>query len=87
MRSAVWSPRAGVPVGPYSPALRAGQWLFVSGQIPLDPATGRLVEGDTAAQTGQVLENLGALLRKRASTSRTSSARQSSWPTWRTFLR
>jgi 2-iminobutanoate/2-iminopropanoate deaminase len=63
MKSAVWSPR-GVPVGPYSPALRAGQWLFVSGQIPLDPATGRLVEGDTAAQTGQVLENLGALLKE-----------------------
>jgi 2-iminobutanoate/2-iminopropanoate deaminase len=50
-------------IGPYSPAVRAGQFLFLSGQIPLDPATGQLVGGDMAAQTRRVMDNLGALLR------------------------
>ena len=45
-----------------SPALRAGQLLFLSGQIPLDPATGQMIEGDIAAQTRRVMDNLGALL-------------------------
>ena len=49
-------------VGPYSQAVAAGGLVFVSGQIPLDPATGELVEGDVAAQTERVLENLGAVL-------------------------
>lgn len=50
------------PVGPYSPAVRVGDLLFCSGQIPLDPATGELVSGDIRAQTEQVLRNLQALL-------------------------
>lgn len=49
-------------IGPYSPALRVGQMLFISGQIPLDPASGQLVEGDIRAQTERVLQNLGGLL-------------------------
>jgi 2-iminobutanoate/2-iminopropanoate deaminase len=49
-------------VGPYSQAVRAGQLVFLSGQIPLDPATGQLVTGDIAAQTERVLENLRAVL-------------------------
>ena len=49
-------------IGPYSSALRAGQLLFVSGQVPIDPATGEIVTGDVAAQTRRVLENIGALL-------------------------
>ena len=49
-------------IGPYSPALRAGQWLFLSGQVPFDPATGKLVDGDIAAQTRRVLQNIGTLL-------------------------
>ena len=55
---------AGAPqaIGPYSQAIRAGDLLFVSGQIPLDPATGNLVEGDIATQTRRVLDNLGAIL-------------------------
>jgi 2-iminobutanoate/2-iminopropanoate deaminase len=57
--SASGAPKA---IGPYSSALRAGQLLFVSGQVPLDPATGQLVEGDIAAQTRRVLLNIGALL-------------------------
>lgn len=53
------APRA---VGPYSQAILAGELVFCSGQIPLDPATGQLVEGDIAAQTGRVLDNLAAVL-------------------------
>ena len=49
-------------VGPYSQATLAGELVFCSGQIPLDPATGQLVEGDIAVQTGRVLDNLAAVL-------------------------
>jgi 2-iminobutanoate/2-iminopropanoate deaminase len=50
-------------MGAYSPAIKAGNLLFVSGQIPIDPATGALINGDITAQTEQVMRNLGALLR------------------------
>jgi 2-iminobutanoate/2-iminopropanoate deaminase len=49
-------------IGPYSPAIRVGNLLFVSGQIPIDPATGTLVGGDITVQTDRVMRNLGALL-------------------------
>ena len=49
-------------IGPYSQAVRAGNLLFLSGQIPLDPATGEVVEGDIATQTRRVLDNLKAVL-------------------------
>ena len=62
MKHAVSSPDAPAAIGPYSPALRAGQLLFVSGQVPIDPATGQMIEGDVAAQTRRVLDNVGALL-------------------------
>lgn len=62
MRHAVSSIGAPKAIGPYSSALRAGQLLFVSGQVPFDPATGAMVGGDIAAQTRRVLENIGALL-------------------------
>ncbi|PYR48655.1 MAG: reactive intermediate/imine deaminase [Acidobacteria bacterium] len=62
MKQAVSSPGAPQAIGPYSPAIRAGQLLFVSGQVPIDPATGRMVDGDIAAQTRRVFENIGALL-------------------------
>ncbi len=50
------------PVGPYSQAVVVGRWVFVSGQIPIDPATGRIVEGGVVAQTERVLESLAAVL-------------------------
>jgi 2-iminobutanoate/2-iminopropanoate deaminase len=50
-------------IGPYSPALRVGNLLFLSGQIPLDPSSGQLIEGDIRAQTRQVMQNMGELLR------------------------
>lgn len=62
MREALSTPHAPAAIGPYSQAIRAGGFLFVSGQIPLDPATGALVDGDVTAQTHQVLRNLGAIL-------------------------
>ena len=62
MKQAVSSPDAPKAIGPYSPAIRAGQLLFVSGQVPIDPATGQMIDGDIAAQTRRVFENIGALL-------------------------
>jgi 2-iminobutanoate/2-iminopropanoate deaminase len=50
-------------VGPYSQATKAGDWVFLSGQIPLDPGTGQIVPGGIVPQTRRVLENLGAVLR------------------------
>ena len=61
-KSAVTSATAAPAIGPYSPAVRVGNLVFVSGQIPLDPATGQLVEGDIRAQTARVLDNLRELL-------------------------
>jgi len=61
-RVAVSTEDAPVAVGPYSQAVIAGDLVLLSGQIPLDPATGILVDGDVAAQTHRVLENLGAVL-------------------------
>jgi 2-iminobutanoate/2-iminopropanoate deaminase len=49
-------------IGPYSQAIRAGDYLFVSGQVAIDPATGAFVSGSTGDQTHQVLKNLGAIL-------------------------
>lgn len=49
-------------VGPYSQAIVAGDLIFCSGQIPLDPASGKIVEGDIAVQTGRVLDSLAAVL-------------------------
>jgi 2-iminobutanoate/2-iminopropanoate deaminase len=52
------------PIGPYSQAVISGGLLFASGQIPIDPATGELIEGDVGAQTERVLKNLIAVLKE-----------------------
>ena len=57
--SATGAPKA---IGPYSPAIRAGNLLFLSGQIPIDPATGTVIDGGIEAQTDQVMRNIRALL-------------------------
>jgi 2-iminobutanoate/2-iminopropanoate deaminase len=62
MREPLSTPNAPAAIGPYSQAIRAGDFLFVSGQIPLDPATGTLIQGDIAEQTHRVLRNLAAIL-------------------------
>ncbi len=54
--------KAPAAIGPYSQAVRLGDLLFCSGQIPLDPATGQVVDGDVSAQAGRVMENIAAVL-------------------------
>jgi 2-iminobutanoate/2-iminopropanoate deaminase len=63
VRQPVSAPDAAKPIGPYSPAIRAGNLLFLSGQVGFDPSTGALVDGDISAQTDQVMRNIGALLK------------------------
>ena len=63
VRQAVSAADAPKAMGAYSPAIRAGNLLFVSGQIPVDPATGDLIQGDITAQTDRVMRNVQALLR------------------------
>lgn len=54
--------KAPAAIGPYSQAVKVGNLLFTSGQIPLDPATGQVIPGDIQAQTRRVLDNLSAVL-------------------------
>jgi 2-iminobutanoate/2-iminopropanoate deaminase len=63
MRQAISTDQAPKAIGPYSQAVRAGNLLFVSGQIPINPATGNMIDGDIAAQTRRVFENLSAILK------------------------
>ena len=63
MREAITTPAAPTAIGPYSQAVKAGNLLFLSGQIPLDPKTGNLVEGGIEAQTRQVFQNIGEILK------------------------
>ncbi len=70
MPQAVSTQAAPAAIGPYSQAVRAGDFLFVSGQIPLDPATGTLVDADVRAQTRRVLENLSAIVSGRRGVTR-----------------
>jgi 2-iminobutanoate/2-iminopropanoate deaminase len=60
--TAILTERAPAPVGPYSQAIRVDGFLFCSGQVGLDPATGKIVAGGVAEQTRQVLDNLAAVL-------------------------
>jgi 2-iminobutanoate/2-iminopropanoate deaminase len=62
MRQAISTAAAPKAIGPYSQAVRAGSLVFVSGQIPLDPGSGAMIDGDIAAQTHQVFANLKAIL-------------------------
>ena len=62
VRERIQTDQAPAAIGPYSQAIRAGGFVFVSGQIPIAPATGEFVSGEIAAQTEQVLKNLAAVL-------------------------
>ena len=62
MRQIVATTSAPAAVGPYSQAVKAGGFLFVSGQIPIDPATGESVSGDIRQQTSRAMDNLSAVL-------------------------
>lgn len=61
-RTVVATDQAPAAVGPYSQAIRAGKLVFTAGQIPIDPATGKLVEGDIQVQTRRALQNVQAVL-------------------------
>ena len=62
MKTVINTPQAPAPIGPYNQAIKAGNHLYVSGQIALSPATGQLVQGSVADEAHQVLQNLQAVL-------------------------
>lgn len=62
MRQTINTEKAPAAIGPYSQAIKCGDFVFTSGQIPIDPATGELVAGGTREQTEQVIKNLEAVL-------------------------
>ena len=62
MKQALTTDGAPKAIGPYSQAIRVGSFLFLSGQVALDPATGQMVDGDVGAQTRRVMMNLSAVL-------------------------
>lgn len=62
MKQIVNTPKAPAPIGPYNQAVWAGNFLYVSGQIPIDPSTGDLVTGDIRAETERSMRNLQAIL-------------------------
>jgi 2-iminobutanoate/2-iminopropanoate deaminase len=62
MKDIISTEKAPKAIGPYSQAVRANGFLFTAGQVALDPATGNVVEGDVAAQTARVMENLKAIV-------------------------
>jgi 2-iminobutanoate/2-iminopropanoate deaminase len=63
MKKIISTSEAPAAIGPYSQAVRSGNFLFCSGQIPLDPKSGQIVSGDIATQTRRVLDNVGAVLK------------------------
>ena len=62
MKKIIKTPKAPAPIGPYNQAVLIKDTLYISGQIPIDPATGELVEGDIQKETRQSMENLKAIL-------------------------
>ena len=62
MKKIVTTPNAPAPIGPYNQAILSGNTLYISGQIPIDPKTGNLVEGDIQKEAKQSMENLKAIL-------------------------
>ena len=64
MKKIISTKNAPAAVGPYSQAVMVGDTLYISGQVPVDPAVGKVVEGGIEAQTEQVLKNIGAILKE-----------------------
>jgi 2-iminobutanoate/2-iminopropanoate deaminase len=62
MKKIIETPNAPQAIGPYSQAIRYGNFLFVSGQIAIDPQTANIIEGDIEAQTEQILKNIAAII-------------------------
>lgn len=64
MKKIINTPNAPAAIGPYSQAVMVGDTLYISGQVPVDPTVGKVVEGGIEAQTEQVLKNIGAILKE-----------------------
>ena len=64
MKKVISTSKAPAAIGPYSQAIGMNGMLFISGQIPIDPTTGKMVEGGITEQTGQVMKNIGAILQE-----------------------
>lgn len=64
MKRAINTSQAPAPIGPYNQSIAAGGMLFISGQIPIDPATGQLIQGSIEQEASQVLRNIGAILQE-----------------------
>ncbi len=62
VREAIFTDKAPKPVGPYSQAILVNGWIFIAGQIPLDPDSGRMVEGDFESQVRRVLDNIKSIV-------------------------
>ncbi|HOB72491.1 MAG TPA: RidA family protein [bacterium] len=62
MKKIISTSNAPKAIGPYSQAVEANGLIFISGQLPVDPATGKIVDGDISAQTDMVMKNIGAIL-------------------------
>jgi len=62
MKGVIFTHKAPRPVGPYSQAIKVGKWLFISGQVPIDPSTGQRIEGDFGVKVRRVLENIRAII-------------------------
>lgn len=63
MKKVIFTDHAPKAIGPYSQAIETNGMLFISGQVPIDPATGKIVEGGIKEQTGQVMKNIGSILK------------------------
>ena len=62
MKQVIHTKKAPNAIGPYSQAIKAGNTLYISGQVPMNPATGKVVEGGITEQTEQVMQNIAAIL-------------------------
>ena len=72
MKEAILTDKAPAPIGPYSQAIRTGNLVFVSGQVPFDPATGEMIEGDIQALTRRAMDSVLAILEAGGMTAKTS---------------
>ncbi|MHC1776491.1 MAG: RidA family protein [Lentimicrobium sp.] len=63
MKKVIFTEHAPKAIGPYSQAIETNGMLFISGQVPIDPATGKIVEGGIREQTEQVMKNIGSILK------------------------
>ncbi len=63
MKKVIFTERAPKAIGPYSQAIEKNGFLYISGQVPIDPATGKLIEGEIKEQTDRVMKNIGEILK------------------------